>query len=105
MNRRAFLDVLTKAAAGFAILPAATTYARTWAGVLVPAGANESGITITAVYEGRERDVVDVIFVGEPEAWKLKVGQLWDTPLGKRVLDSLRNPKTIRWISDPWDPF
>jgi len=30
MDRRAFLETLTKAAAGFTILPAATTYARRW---------------------------------------------------------------------------
>jgi hypothetical protein len=31
MNRRSFFTNLTKAAAGFAILPTATTYARKWA--------------------------------------------------------------------------
>lgn len=30
MNRRSFLETLAKAAAGFTILPSATTYARTW---------------------------------------------------------------------------
>lgn len=30
MNRRSFLETLAKAAAGFTILPAATTYGRVW---------------------------------------------------------------------------
>lgn len=40
MNRRSFFGTLAKAAAGFYVLPAATSYARRWrptaAGVLVP---------------------------------------------------------------------
>lgn len=40
MNRRSFFETLGKAIAGFAILPAATTYARRWvptaSGVVVP---------------------------------------------------------------------
>lgn len=30
MNRRSFIDILAKAAAGFTILPPATTYSRVW---------------------------------------------------------------------------
>lgn len=37
MNRRHFFSTLAKAAAGFAILPTAVTYARNWSGVLIPA--------------------------------------------------------------------
>jgi len=36
MTRRSFLGALATVSAGFGILPAATTYVRTWSGVLVP---------------------------------------------------------------------
>src|SRR5678815_981656 len=36
MNRRNFLNAILKAGAACAILPAATTYVRTWSGLLVP---------------------------------------------------------------------
>jgi hypothetical protein len=42
MDRRSFFTTIAKAAAAFAVLPAATTYARSWkplpSGLLVPEG-------------------------------------------------------------------